>query len=233
MAMQRTRSLTVMAGAILFSAATLSIAAELTPEDYIRYYGPVMGSWKMTMEHDGTVLEGRSHWRLNADKNCLLIDSQAGDQPVWQSVQGYDVVTKAWKMGIFDGAGHFAVGTLEHTAIKPGATISVGPVGIWKESVFKDGKMVDRVAKVGCEKVERDQLVMVWADVKEDGKEAPSTRITLVRLPSAECPVVHAAGRGRRSAARPRLRTAQAAGVAHWRLGGRLGRAVRWGRQPG
>jgi hypothetical protein len=180
--------MTVLFSAILLAVLRQSLAADITADDYIHYYSPLFGSWRMTSEVDGDSVPGLTHWRSGADRQCLLIDSQTENEPAVQSVQGYDVTTKTWKIAAFDGQGHFTVGMLDHTAIKPGAVLSVGQVGIWKDTVFKNGKAVARIAKVGCEKLGPNQAVLAWTDIQEDGKNAPSIRITLDRLPETQAP---------------------------------------------
>ena len=176
---------------ILFLAAAILLtnrvtAVELTPSDHIHYYSPMLGAWKMTIKTGDVTIRGTSHWRLGANGKCLLIDSSDESGTSGQSVQGFDPRTNTWQMAWFDKDGNFTQGTLDPVDFEPGETLSVGPIGMWKDFIIKDGEAHPQTATASCLEVSKNRVVFQWKMIRPSGEDGEIITIEHDRSPVSE-----------------------------------------------
>lgn len=183
--MNRLFPVVLLTAAIVLTIPSLGSGDDLTPDDHIHYYSPMLGVWKMTIKVGGVTLHGTAHWSLGANKKCLLIDSSDESGTSGQSIQGFDPRTNTWQMAWFDKDGNFTQGTLDPVDFKPGETISVGPLGIWKDLFVKDNEVQPTTAKVSCKEVNDDRVVFEWKAITPDGNDGEVTTIIHDRIPDS------------------------------------------------
>ena len=71
--------------------------------------------------------------------------------------------------------------------MKKGMKMAKGVGGSWELKRFtNDGKTITTTSKWTMSEVDETHRVMVWSDVKEDGKPKPDTKMALERQPERE-----------------------------------------------
>jgi hypothetical protein len=187
--MNRLLSFLAVVGIVAILVTPAAVAQELTADDYIAFWKPVVGSWKTTTEMDGKVLPGAWRARLSANGKCLVTYYEGGHAPSSQSIDGYDPVSKKWTLVGFDAGGAFVLLTIEFADMKPGKTLGKGVIGKHVIHVFdKDGKTTTTTSTMTCTEIDEKQMVFVFSDVKRDGEPKPDWKWALERQPEGRRP---------------------------------------------
>ena len=122
-------------------AASAPDSQDVTANDYIEFWKPLVGSWKTEFETAGARIEGTSRVRLSRNNRCLVTYAEAEGQPSTQGIEGYDTGTKKWRRVSFDSDGGYGVITVEFTDMKKGRRLEKGVIGkIELTNSTKDGK---------------------------------------------------------------------------------------------
>jgi len=184
-----TRLLPVMAlvAIVIFLVAPPTSAQELTADDYIEFWQPIVGTWKGTFELDGKTSPTTFRFRIAPNKKCILLYSDSDGVPGTQQLQVYDPVAKheiAWGV---DKDGQRQIQTIVTDGVKKGMKAAKGVGGSWELKVFtNDGKTITRTCKWSFAQLDETHFTMVWTDVKEDGNPRPDTRMVLERQPERQ-----------------------------------------------
>ena len=169
-------------GLVLAAIAQQSPAEELTAKDYTDFWRPVVGNWKMTDEMGGETTTGIFRFHVAPNKKCILLYHGAPGAPYTQQLQGYDPVTKKLIAVGFRDTGDYQIQTIIIDGMEKGKIAAKGIGGSWEMKVFgTDGKTTITTSKWSFEDVGKKRVVMLWSDMKEDGKPVPELRMTLER----------------------------------------------------
>lgn len=174
-------------GFILFLATPAAVAQELTPEDYVQYFKPLVGSWKTTTETDGKVIPGSFRLRVSQNGQCFIGYHEGGFLPSVQTIDGYDPATKKYITAEFNPELGFVLVTYECANVKPGKTLGEEVIGKCEvRAAGKDGKPSITTYIMKCTKVDEKMVVLVWADGKSNGNPVPDIKLTLERQPDRQ-----------------------------------------------
>lgn len=180
-------ALTVV-GFIFFLAAPATVVAqELTAEDYVNFWQPLVGTWRGTAEVGGESTPITFRFRVSPNKKCLLLYDDSDGVPGTQQLQVYDPVAKqeiAWGV---DKDGQRQIQTIVVNGMKKGMKAAKGVGGTWEIKLStNDGQTIMTKGKWAFVKVDETHVVMEWTDLKEDDKAKPDTKMTLERQPERE-----------------------------------------------
>jgi hypothetical protein len=140
-----------MAGLLLSLTALAVSAEEPTAADYIEYMTPFVGSWTTKIEIGGKVVEGSWSARLSPTKACYVTHAEGGERPSFQSIDGYDPVTKTWTVFAFTSDGGTTIHRLRIEDVKKGQHYGKGVVAMGETVVNKaDGTVVKITSKGTC-----------------------------------------------------------------------------------
>lgn len=177
--------LAIGVAALIFSAATLTATAQdLTADDYIKFWQPVAGTWKGTLEVDGETSPITFRLRIARNRKCILVSDEIAGTPGTQQLQVYDPVAKkeiAWGV---DKDGNRQIQTFSIDGMKKGKKAAKGAGGSWEVKIFKnDGTTSTTTCKWSFARLDESNSAMVWSDVVEDGVAKSDTKLTLERQP--------------------------------------------------
>ncbi len=165
-------------------AVPSAVAQELTADDYVQFWRPIVGTWKGTFEIDGKTNPITFHFRIAPNKKCILLYDDSEGEPGTQQLQVYDPIAKheiAWGV---DKDGNRQIQKIVIDGMKKGMKAAKGVGGSWELQVFdNDGKTTTTTCKWSFAELDETHSVMVWSDVKEDGNPKPDTRMALERQP--------------------------------------------------
>lgn len=180
-------ALAVVASVFFVAVPTVAVAQELTADDFIEFWTPNVGTWKGTFELDGQTRPITFRFRISPNKKCILLYYDSEGMPGTQQLQVYDPVAKheiAWGV---DEKGQRQIQTIVIDGMKKGMKMANGVGGSWELKRFtNDGTTITITSKWTMTEVDEKHRVMVWSDVKEDGKAKPDTKMTLERQPERE-----------------------------------------------
>jgi hypothetical protein len=167
----------MLAVVAVFMMVPAGVAEELTADDYMEFWQPIIGSWNMTVESQGETTKGTFLFEMSRNKKCLIL-CHGGDEPYTQQLQGYDPVSKKQIAFGFTGEGDFWIQTIGVDGMAKGKKAAKGVGGDWEHKIFSsDGKTTTRTSKWTWREMGRNKIVMVWYDIKEDGKVVPGEHI--------------------------------------------------------
>lgn len=176
-------ALTVV-GCVSFLAAPVAVAQELTADDYVTFWQPLMGTWQGTFESDGKVMPLTFRIRTSPNKKCILLYDSSEEVPGTQQLQVYDPVAKheiAWGV---DKEGQRQIQTIVVDGMKKGMKMVKGVGGSWEAKQFtNDGQTITLTCKWIVAELDETHGVLVWSDVKEDGISKPDMKMTLKKQP--------------------------------------------------
>jgi len=171
-------------GLVFFLAIPAAVAEEFTADDYMEFSKPNVGTWKATSESNGKTETGTFRFRPARNGKCFLLYSEGLGGPPAQQLEGYDPVSKKIVAWGFTGGGDCWLQTISVDGLKKGMKMAPGISGTWDTRVStRDGKTITTTSKWTLPRVDEQQLVLVWSDLKEDGKPIPDKKITLERQP--------------------------------------------------
>jgi hypothetical protein len=174
-----------MAGLLISLTASLVSAEELTTADYIEYMTPFVGAWTTKVESDGKAVEGTWTGRPSSTKACYVTHGEGAGQPSFQSIDGYDPVTKAWTVVAFDTDGGFTIHRLRIDDVKKGKHYGKGVMAMGETVVNKaDGTVVKMTSKGTCVECSDSRIAWIVSDRKVNGEPAPDEKWTLERRPA-------------------------------------------------
>jgi len=156
---------------------------ELTSDDYIQFWEPVMGSWKMTNDRSGTITTGTFRIEFAPNRKCILLYHGGEKDPFTQQLQGYDPVGKKQIAFGFVENGNFQIQTITVDGMRKGLKAAKGVGGNWEQKIFSpDGKTTTFTSKWKWTHLDKDKIVMMWTDIKQEGKpETEELTMTLER----------------------------------------------------
>ena len=159
-------------------------AEDLTADDYMEFWKPVVGTWKGTFELDGKTVPITFRLRIAPNKKCILLYDDSDGEPGTQQLQVYDPVAKheiAWGV---DKDGRRQIQKIMIDGMKKGMKAAKGVGGSWEAKEFtNDGKTITTTCKWSFTRLDDTHSTMVWTDVKEDGKPKPDMKMALERQP--------------------------------------------------
>ena len=169
--MIRLVKLSCILGVILGLLTSVSLAQDLTPADYAQFWEPMVGNWKMTDEVDGHKTTGIFNFHFAPNNKCILLYHGIEEESFTQQLQGFNPVTKKQVAYGFADDGHFQIQTITVKGMRKGMKAAKGVGGDWERKVFStDGTTTIFTSKWIFEEVEKDKVVMLWFDGKENGK---------------------------------------------------------------
>jgi hypothetical protein len=156
---------------------------ELTTDDYIQFWKPCIGKWKMTDDVFGEISTGTFEIRFSPNRKCLLLYHGSEGEPFTQQLQGYDPVGKKQIAFGFSENGNFQIQTITVDGMRKGMKAAKGVGGDWELKVFRtDGTTSITTCKWKWAELEKDKIVMVWFDATRDGEAVSGeVRMTLER----------------------------------------------------
>lgn len=171
-------------GLALSSAAPTVVAQELTPEDYVEYFKPLVGSWKTTTETEGKTIPGTFRLRVSQNGKCFVGYHEGGFLPSVQTIDGYDPATKKYITAEFNPELGFVVVEYECVNVKPGKALGVEVIAKCAvKAAGKDGKPSITTSTMKCTKVDEKTVVLMWVDGRLNGEPVPDIKLTLERQP--------------------------------------------------
>lgn len=157
-------------------------AQELTAEDYVQYFKPLVGSWKTTTETEGKVIPGSFRLCISQNGKCFVGYHEGGFLPSVQTIDGYDPATKKYITAEFNPELGFVVVEYECVNMKPGKTLGAEVIAKCAvKAAGKDGKPSITTYTMKCTKVDERAVVLVWADGRLNGQPVPDIKLTLER----------------------------------------------------
>ena len=171
----------------LLVAPPVVLAQDLTPEDYVQYWKPLVGSWKTTSDLDGKVIPGTFRCRVSQNGKCLLGYHDGGFRGSAQTLDGYDPVTKKYLTAEFTAERGFLLVTYDRVNVKPGKTLGEEVIGTCEvKGTGTDGKPSIVTYTMTCTKLDEKMVVLMWTDGKTNGNPVPDIKLTLERQPERE-----------------------------------------------
>jgi hypothetical protein len=179
--MKRLSLVLVVMGLGLFLFVPVAAAEELTADDYVEFWRPVIGTWQGTIEIDGQAGSTTFRFRIAPNRKCILV-SDEGDGPGLQQIQVYDPVAKheiAWGV---DKDGQRQIQTIVTDGVKKGMRAAKGVGGSWELKVFtNDGRTITETSKWVFTELSDTSVAIVWSDVRRDGEPKPDSKLILER----------------------------------------------------
>jgi len=168
-------------------AASAPDSQDVTANDYIEFWKPLVGSWKTEFETAGARIEGTSRVRLSRNNRCLVTYAEAEGQPSTQGIEGYDTGTKKWRRVSFDSDGGYGVITVEFTDMKKGKNLEKGVIGkIELTNSTKDGKTSTEADMMACTDFSEHRIVFTGSDGEQAEQHVPVVTLTMERQPERE-----------------------------------------------
>jgi hypothetical protein len=168
-------------------AASAPESQDVTANDYIEFWKPLVGSWKTEFETGGARIEGTSRVRLSRNNRCLVTYAEAEGQPSTQGIEGYDPGTKKWRRVSFDSDGGCGVITVEFTDMKKGKRLEKGVIGkIELTNSTKDDKTSTEADVMACIEFSENRIVFTGSDGEQAEQQVPVVTLTLERQPERE-----------------------------------------------
>lgn len=151
--------------------------------DYIEFVKPFEGSWKTTMESSGEITQGTWTGRLSPARTCYVTYGEDAGRPAFQSIDGYDPVTKRWAIATFYAGGGFSLATIDFAGEKKGRHFGKGTTSTAEDRVFNnDGMTTITTWKAECLECTADRIVYVVTDRIENGRKTPDRKLTMERI---------------------------------------------------
>lgn len=180
--MHRLLFVLIVIGVCPLIASGRASAQDLTADDYIEFWRPMVGVWQGTFEADGQAQPITFRMRIARNQKCFLIYDESEGVPGTQQLQAYDPVTKkeiAWGV---DGEGNRQIQTIMIDGIEKGKKVAPGVGGSWEVKVFRnDGKTITTTCNWKYTRFDESHSTLVWSNVKEDGVAKPDITLTLER----------------------------------------------------
>jgi hypothetical protein len=168
-------------------AAAKADSQDLTTDDYVEFWRPLLGSWKTVIEVAGKRIEGTSRYRLAPHNKCLLSHGESEGQPSFQAIDGYDPGSKKWTSVTFDADGSFSILTLEFADMKKGKRLGKGIIGkVEEKRSAADSKTSTTTGVLSCTEFAENQMVVTGTDGKQDGQPSPDLKLSLERQPDGD-----------------------------------------------
>lgn len=159
-----------------------AMGQDVTADDYIQLWKPLVGAWKMTTDVYGEPRVGTFDFQLAPNEKCFLIYHGAEGVPFTQQLEGYDPVIKKHVAFGFCEDGVFQIQTISVEGMRKGLKAAKGIGGDWEAKRFSpDGKLTTLTSKWRFAEFTDNKIVMFWSDVKRDGKPVGETTMTLER----------------------------------------------------
>lgn len=177
-------------GVVLFLAIpTAVIAQEVTADDYVELFKPLVGTWNNVITVDEKAVEGRFWCRLSRTNKCLVCYGEGGILPASASLQGYDPAAKEWKVAAFDADGGFALTAITVKDMKKGKTLGTDYSATSKTVRYaQDGKKITSSDTVKVTAFSPDRIEALVTDRREDGQPQPDIKFATQRQPDQRRP---------------------------------------------
>jgi hypothetical protein len=181
--MTRLLYLFFLLGTCLLLLITPASGDDLTTDDYIEFWKPVIGKWKMTSDAFGRISTGTFQISFSPNRKCLLLYHGTAGEPFVQQLQGYDPVGKKQIAFGFSENGNFQIQTITVQGMRKGMKAAKDVGGDWEAKVFStDGTTSITTCKWKWAELEKDRIVIVWFDTTTDGEAVPGEmKMTLER----------------------------------------------------
>jgi hypothetical protein len=172
----------MVVGFVFFLAAPAAVAQELTADDYVELFKPLVGVWKNVTTVDGKAVEGRFWCRLSRTNKCLVSYGEGGTLPASESLQGYDPVAKQWKVAAFDADGGYSLTAITIKDMKKGKTLGTDYIATSETVRYsQDGKKTASSDTVKVTAFSQDRIEALVTDRKEDGQPQPDIKFVTER----------------------------------------------------
>lgn len=170
-------------GSALASADAAQTLDGTPAADYIEFVKPFEGSWKTTMESSGEITPGTWTGRLSPARTCYVTHGENAGRPTFQSIDGYDPVSKRWAIAAFYAGGGFSLATIDFAGEKKGRHFGKGTTSTAEDRVFNnDGTTTLTTWKAECLECTADRIVYVVTDRIENGRKTPDRKFTMERI---------------------------------------------------
>jgi hypothetical protein len=159
----------------------------ITADDYVEYWKPLRGSWKLLDEYGGKSVTQTWQIRLARNGKCVLTDYLSDGKSVRQTIDGYDPGTKKWTFAGFNADGRYDCQTVTIVDMQKGKRLDKGIIGTFDMKGYStDEQTTTATSTSTCTEFGDKRIVLTWTDVKENGKPITDGRYTLERLPENE-----------------------------------------------
>jgi len=171
-------------GLAFFLVAPAAVAQEVTADDYIELFKPIVGTWKTLLTVDGKTVEGWGRFRLSRTNKCFVAYGEGGGSPAIQRIEGYDPATKQWKTATFDADGGYSVAVITVKDMKKGKRLDTNYSTAYEEVRYsKDGKKTVISNNLKITAYDKDRIEGVLTESKEEGQPRPDTKFIMERQP--------------------------------------------------
>ena len=163
-------------------APDVNDAQQEAAKNYIDFFEPFVGDWKIKLESGGEVVEGTWSGHLSPTKVCYISQDTAAGQPSSQGIHGYDAGTNRWTVASFNSDGGFSLARLDFGEIRAGDRFKRGTSGDSAKVIsHNDGTTTKVTCKFVCKECSKDEIVYVLFDQKEDGESKPDQTFRMER----------------------------------------------------
>lgn len=176
-----------MVGVLSLLSVSLAVAEEVTADDYMQMWKPLVGQWKTTNESEGETVEGTWLFRQSKTKKCFVSYGEGGVFPASEGIHGYCPAKKKWTIVSFDAEGGVKFDEITVIDMHKGKKLDVGLTSKWKtERVRADGTKTTGSVTMACKELSPDRMVFSLQDIMEDGEPQPDAEWISERMKRAK-----------------------------------------------
>lgn len=175
------RLVSIVAASVAFASAlsSPSVAQEPTGADYIKFFKPLVGTWVGKAVGGGETHDRKWTLELSPTGTCFVTYETEDGKPFYQSIDGYDPVTKKYTV-----VGFYSDGLREEFSYQIDKNTLQGSIEGFTYAGRADGQNAEGEA-ISCDYtstiVNRNKWVITVTNNMKAGKNQPNLTITYER----------------------------------------------------
>lgn len=180
-------ALTVVGIAFVLAAPSAVVAQELTVDDYINFWRPIVGTWEGTIEMDEKTSPIAFRIRVAPNKKCFIRSVTIDGVPGSQQLESYDPVAKQGVISVVDNEGRRTTQIITIDGLKKEMTAAEGVGGTFTIEVYNpDGTTAKMTSRWTITELDEKHYTIVWSDGGEGGDPKPVAKMVLERQPERQ-----------------------------------------------